>query len=146
MPPLDRDEARFAAFLARLQEHSRSSGVPLDTQKQSLLKILHGLANYAAERVPDEYDTVGELTVAAYRTLDANADRLATLLHDSLDAAGVAHRVQKAGSLLSVFFTTDPEIPIFDYDGVAATETWRFAPFFHALLDGRDTPPRSAAK
>lgn len=79
-----------------------------------------------------------------YAKLDANADRIATLLTEALTAAGVGHRVQKAGNLLSVFFTTDPEIPVFDYAGVSATETWRFAPFFHALLERGVYPPPSA--
>jgi glutamate-1-semialdehyde 2,1-aminomutase len=78
-----------------------------------------------------------------YRALDDNADRLATLLTDALDAAGVAHRVQRAGSMLSVFFT-DSGDPIVDYPGVKATETWRFAPFFHALLERGVYPPPSA--
>ncbi|MDH3061583.1 aminotransferase class III-fold pyridoxal phosphate-dependent enzyme, partial [Gordonia alkanivorans] len=79
-----------------------------------------------------------------YNKLDANADRLAGLLTESLTAAGVSHRVQKAGNLLSVFFTTDPEIPIVDYAGVNATQTWRFAPFFHALLERGVYAPPSA--
>ncbi|MDS1114641.1 glutamate-1-semialdehyde 2,1-aminomutase [Gordonia westfalica] len=79
-----------------------------------------------------------------YNKLDANADRLAGLLTESLAAAGVSHRVQKAGNLLSVFFTSAPEIPIFDYTGVNATETWRFAPFFHALLERGVYAPPSA--
>ena len=36
------------------------------------------------------------------------------------------------------------DLIIFDYDGVAATETWRFAPFFHALLEQGIYPPPSA--
>ncbi|AZZ79694.1 glutamate-1-semialdehyde-2,1-aminomutase [Gordonia alkanivorans] len=79
-----------------------------------------------------------------YNKLDANADRLAGLLTESLTAAGVSHRVQKAGNLLSVFFTTAPEIPIVDYAGVNATQTWRFAPFFHALLERGVYAPPSA--
>ncbi|MHC3001967.1 glutamate-1-semialdehyde 2,1-aminomutase [Gordonia sp. GN26] len=79
-----------------------------------------------------------------YNKLDANADRLAGLLTEALTAAGVGHRVQKAGNLLSVFFTTAPEIPVFDYAGVNATETWRFAPFFHALLERGVYAPPSA--
>ncbi|MEO9326868.1 glutamate-1-semialdehyde 2,1-aminomutase [Gordonia aurantiaca] len=82
--------------------------------------------------------------VEVYRRLDANADRLAALLTDALMAAGVSHRVQKAGNLLSVFFTTDPQTPIVDYAGVNATETWRFAPFFHALLERGVYAPPSA--
>ncbi|GAC55757.1 glutamate-1-semialdehyde 2,1-aminomutase [Gordonia amicalis] len=79
-----------------------------------------------------------------YSKLDANADRLAGLLTEALTAAGVGHRVQKAGNLLSVFFTTAPEIPIFDYASVNATQTWRFAPFFHALLERGVYAPPSA--
>ncbi|MGV9713288.1 glutamate-1-semialdehyde 2,1-aminomutase [Gordonia sp. NPDC003424] len=79
-----------------------------------------------------------------YRTLDANADRLAGLLTDALDAEGVGHRVQRAGNMLSVFFTDRPDTRIDDYAAVKATETWRFAPFFHALLDRGVYPPPSA--
>jgi glutamate-1-semialdehyde 2,1-aminomutase len=31
-----------------------------------------------------------------------------------------------------------------DFDGAAASETWRFPPFFHALLDAGVYPPPSA--
>ncbi|MEP9390688.1 glutamate-1-semialdehyde 2,1-aminomutase [Gordonia sp. VNK1] len=79
-----------------------------------------------------------------YATLDANADRLADLLTTALTEAGVEHRVQKAGNLLSVFFGTPADRPITDYAAVKATETWRFAPFFHALLDAGVYPPPSA--
>ncbi|GAA2064126.1 glutamate-1-semialdehyde 2,1-aminomutase [Williamsia deligens] len=79
-----------------------------------------------------------------YRKLDANAERLGGLITDALTAEGVAHRVQFAGSMLSVFFTTATETPVVDYAGVKATETWRFAPFFHALLERGVYPPPSA--
>ncbi|MEE4025427.1 glutamate-1-semialdehyde 2,1-aminomutase [Gordonia sp. PKS22-38] len=87
--------------------------------------------------------TLRAADAAAYRTLDDNADRLSALLTDALNAAGVAHRVQRAGSMLSVFFT-DSSDQIVDYAGVKATETWRFAPFFHALLDRGVYAPPSA--
>lgn len=90
--------------------------------------------------------TLRSADAAVYRALDANADRLAGLLTDALTEAGVAHRVQQAGNLLSVFFTTPDaaDVPIIDYAGVKATQTWRFAPFFHALLDAGVYPPPSA--
>jgi glutamate-1-semialdehyde 2,1-aminomutase len=78
---------------------------------------------------------------AVYATLDANADRLARLLGDALSAQGVAHRVQRAGNMLSVFFTDDD---VHDYAGAQAAQTWRFPPFFHALLDRGVYPPPSA--
>ncbi|AZG48014.1 glutamate-1-semialdehyde 2,1-aminomutase [Gordonia insulae] len=87
--------------------------------------------------------TLRHADAQTYTALDANADRLATLLTEALTTEGVAHRVQKAGNLLSVFFTEQTE-PLTDYAGVKATETWRFAPFFHALLERGVYPPPSA--
>ncbi|TKG73655.1 glutamate-1-semialdehyde 2,1-aminomutase [Prauserella endophytica] len=76
-----------------------------------------------------------------YRALDANARRLGDLFGRALTAEGVPHTVAYAGNLVSVFFT---EQPVHDYAGAAAAETWRFAPFFHALLDGGVYAPPSA--
>ena len=78
---------------------------------------------------------------AVYAALDANADRLAGLLGEALSAAGVAHRVARAGNFLSVFFT---EEPVSDFAAARASETFRFAPFFHALLDAGVYAPPSA--
>ena len=78
---------------------------------------------------------------AAYATLDANADTLADLLTGALTAAGVTHRVQRAGNMLSVFFTDEPVV---DFATAKTAETWRFPPFFHALLDAGVYPPCSA--
>ncbi|MFT4086812.1 MAG: glutamate-1-semialdehyde 2,1-aminomutase [Gordonia sp. (in: high G+C Gram-positive bacteria)] len=94
-------------------------------------------------------------TADVYAALDANAHRLGDLISEALTAAGVAHRVQYAGNLVSVFFL-DPSTasggsaelastePIVDYAAVKATQTWRFPPFFHALLAGGVYPPPSA--
>ncbi|MGA5461755.1 glutamate-1-semialdehyde 2,1-aminomutase [Mycobacterium sp. NPDC050041] len=76
-----------------------------------------------------------------YAALDANADRLAGLLTGALSDAGVAHRIQRGGNMLSVFFT-DEEVG--DFAAARAAETWRFPPFFHALLDAGIYPPPSA--
>ncbi len=78
---------------------------------------------------------------AVYAALDAAADRLAGLLADALNAAGVAHRVARAGNFLSVFFT---EKPVTDFASARASETFRFPPFFHALLDAGVYAPPSA--
>ena len=66
------------------------------------------------------------------------------MLGEALDAAGVGHQVQFAGNLVSVFFTDDPSTPITNYDQVRATQTHRFAPFFHAMPDAGVYPPPSA--
>ncbi|PRY43426.1 glutamate-1-semialdehyde 2,1-aminomutase [Umezawaea tangerina] len=78
---------------------------------------------------------------AVYRALDANATRLGALFADALTAAGVEHRVQFAGNLVSVFFTADEVV---DYAGAQAAQTWRFPPFFHALLERGVYAPPSA--
>lgn len=78
---------------------------------------------------------------SVYAALDANADRLAALLTDALTNAAVPHVIQRAGNMLSVFFT---DAPVTDFAAARATQTWRYAPFFHALLDAGVYPPCSA--
>ncbi len=78
---------------------------------------------------------------AVYAALDANADLLATLLGRALTEAGVEHRVQRAGSMLSVFFA---ETPVRNYASARAAQTWRFPPFFHELLRRGVYAPPSA--
>lgn len=78
---------------------------------------------------------------AAYARLDANADRLDALLSEALSKESVPHVIQRAGNMLSVFFT---DAPVTDFAGARATQTWRFPPFFHALLDAGVYPPCSA--
>ncbi len=78
---------------------------------------------------------------AVYRALDAHADRLSALITEALSAAGLAHRLARAGNMLSVFFTDEP---VTDFAAARATETWRYPPFFHALLDAGVYPPPSA--
>lgn len=78
---------------------------------------------------------------AVYAALDKNADRLSGLLGDALTEAGVTHRVQRGGNMLSVFFSAEP---VTDFATARASETWRFPPFFHALLEAGIYPPPSA--
>ncbi|WP_409489931.1 glutamate-1-semialdehyde 2,1-aminomutase [Amycolatopsis sp. cmx-11-12] len=78
---------------------------------------------------------------AVYAALDANAKRLGDLFDRSLTEAGVAHTVQYAGNLVSVFFS---ETPVTNYPGAQAAETWRYPAFFHALLDNGVYGPPSA--
>jgi glutamate-1-semialdehyde 2,1-aminomutase len=78
---------------------------------------------------------------AVYAALDANADRLAGLFGTALTDAGVAHQVQRGGNMLSVFFA---DTPVTDFASARASQTWRFPPFFHALLDAGVYPPPSA--
>ncbi|HLR98482.1 MAG TPA: glutamate-1-semialdehyde 2,1-aminomutase [Mycolicibacillus parakoreensis] len=85
--------------------------------------------------------TLRNATPEVYATLDAAADRLAGLISAELTKAGVAHQIPRAGNMLSVFFT---DTPVTDFATARASATWRFAPFFHALLAAGVYPPCSA--
>jgi glutamate-1-semialdehyde 2,1-aminomutase len=85
--------------------------------------------------------TLRACTPAVYARLDTAAARVGRLASDALDAAGVAHRLQTAGNLFSVFFT-DREVR--DYDDARTQQAWRYPAFFHALLDRGVYPPPSA--
>jgi glutamate-1-semialdehyde 2,1-aminomutase len=78
---------------------------------------------------------------AVYSALDANADRLAGLFSEALTNAGVPHQIPRAGNMLSVFFS---ETPVNDFASARASQTWRYPPFFHALLNAGVYPPCSA--
>ncbi|WP_390620316.1 glutamate-1-semialdehyde 2,1-aminomutase [Corynebacterium provencense] len=74
-----------------------------------------------------------------YRTLNANADRLSSLISAALSAEGVVHHIQRAESMLSVRFAEGRGR---NFDDMQAADTFRYAPFFHALLDaGVYAPP-----
>ncbi|MHA6792558.1 glutamate-1-semialdehyde 2,1-aminomutase [Pseudonocardia bannensis] len=85
--------------------------------------------------------TLRHADASVYAALDANSARLGGMIGDALTAEGVAHRVQYAGNLVSVFFTADE---VHDYAGAQAAQTWRFPAFFHALLERGVYPPPSA--
>ncbi|MEB3069834.1 glutamate-1-semialdehyde 2,1-aminomutase [[Mycobacterium] vasticus] len=76
--------------------------------------------------------TLRAADAGVYAALDAGADRLTALLSEALTEAGVAHQIPRAGSMFSVFFTDQP---VTDFAAARASDTWRFPPFFHALLD-----------
>ena len=66
-----------------------------------------------------------------YAWVDKAAGELSALAGDALAAAGVAHRVQHAGSMFSVFFGPDE---VTDYDSARRQDTFRYTGFFHAML------------
>ncbi|WP_459248251.1 glutamate-1-semialdehyde 2,1-aminomutase [Streptomyces youssoufiensis] len=77
---------------------------------------------------------------AAYGTVDAVSQEVRGLVARALDQAGVAHRVQVAGNMFSVFFT-DADAVV-DYAGARAQEAYRFTAFFHSMLaQGVYLPP-----
>lgn len=76
---------------------------------------------------------------STYTTLQSNADRLSSLISEALTREGVAHHMQRATTMLSVRFA---EGQGHNFAEMQAADTFRYAPFFHALLDnGVFAPP-----
>jgi glutamate-1-semialdehyde 2,1-aminomutase len=83
--------------------------------------------------------TLQHCTPDLYPHLDATAAKVGRLVSDALAEAGVVHSLATAGNLFSIFFS--PEAPL-DYDQARTQEAWRYAAFFHAMLDrGVYLPP-----
>ena len=83
--------------------------------------------------------TLRHCTDEVYAQLDATAATVARLTTEALAAEGVAHRVNTAGSLFSVFFT---DAPVTDYATATTQEAFRYSAFFHAMLSqGVYLPP-----
>ena len=76
---------------------------------------------------------------SVYARLDAVADQLSAAVSSALSGEGVEHSVQRAGNLFSFAFSpTKPR----NYDDVRSQQAFRYAPFFHAMLDaGVSLPP-----
>ncbi|SNS91078.1 glutamate-1-semialdehyde 2,1-aminomutase [Streptosporangium subroseum] len=74
-----------------------------------------------------------------YDRVDAAALIIGRAVADSLAAAGVPHRLQRAGSLFSIFFTEDQ---VTDFAGAQKQNVTAHRAFFHAMLDqGVYLPP-----
>ncbi|MFT8394875.1 glutamate-1-semialdehyde 2,1-aminomutase [Propionibacterium sp.] len=76
--------------------------------------------------------TLGLMDDQAYNKLDATADKVAAIVHSALDAAGVAHQLNKVSNLFSVFLTDQPVV---DFASASTQDHEAFARFFHAALD-----------
>ncbi|MGW2354612.1 glutamate-1-semialdehyde 2,1-aminomutase [Actinacidiphila glaucinigra] len=76
---------------------------------------------------------------AVYETVDSVAAEVSGLVTAALAKEGVAHRLQTAGNMFSVFFTEDR---VTNYDEARKQEAFRFTAFFHAMLaQGVYLPP-----
>ncbi|WBU37176.1 glutamate-1-semialdehyde 2,1-aminomutase [Homoserinibacter sp. YIM 151385] len=83
--------------------------------------------------------TLRNASAEVYERVNRAADTVAGALGEALAAAGVAHRISRAGSLFSVAFR---EGEVRDYDDVRDQESWRYAPFFSSMLEqGVSLPP-----
>lgn len=76
---------------------------------------------------------------AAYEKVNAVSAELRGLVGAALGKEGVAHTVQNASNMFSVFFTDEP---VRNYDDAKAQESFRFTAFFHSMLSqGVYLPP-----
>jgi glutamate-1-semialdehyde 2,1-aminomutase len=83
--------------------------------------------------------TLRAADAAVYAHLNAVADRLSAGVSAALAAEGVEHIVQRAGNLFSFAFAG---APLRNYADAKAQATFRYPPFFHAMLDaGVNLPP-----
>lgn len=83
--------------------------------------------------------TLRGATPEVYAHVDRVAGAVSSALGAALAAEGVEHRISHAGNLFSVAFRADP---VRTYDDAKAQQAWRYAPFFHAMLDaGVSLPP-----
>jgi glutamate-1-semialdehyde 2,1-aminomutase len=74
-----------------------------------------------------------------YEQLDRVSTAVAKLATDALTAAGVPHRLSKAGNMFSIFFT---DRDVTNFDDARTQDAGAFKAFFHAMLaSGVYLPP-----
>lgn len=83
--------------------------------------------------------TLGELTQAVYKRIDLLAAELETGLANAAKSAGVPVKINRAGSLLTLFFTSKNVI---NYDFAKRADTAAFSRYFRRMLErGVYLPP-----
>ncbi len=83
--------------------------------------------------------TLEHCTPEVYGSVDRAAATVARLVSEALDAHGVAHRINRAGSLFSVFFC---DHAVVDYATATRQSVARYRVFFHEMLSrGVYLPP-----
>jgi glutamate-1-semialdehyde 2,1-aminomutase len=84
--------------------------------------------------------TLRGCTEDVYAHLDDVSGRVSSAAHEALDAVGVPHLVNHAGSMFSVFFTSRDAVT--DYDAAREQDLPAFRAFFHEMLArGVHLPP-----
>jgi glutamate-1-semialdehyde 2,1-aminomutase len=83
-------------------------------------------------------------TDAVYDHLTSTGDVIKAATTAALDAAGVPHVVQSAGTMFSVFFTEGRDGAVRDFADASHTDADAYAAFFHAMLDAGVYLPPSA--
>ncbi len=88
--------------------------------------------------------TLRHCTPDVYDRLNSAAQTIGALVGDAFTAAGVAHRVQFAGNLFSIFFTEDEVVDFAGAQAAQGPNSARYAAFFHSMLDSGVYLPPSA--
>ncbi|WP_424448920.1 glutamate-1-semialdehyde 2,1-aminomutase [Microbacterium arborescens] len=79
-----------------------------------------------------------------YARIGRAADTVSGAASAALDAAGMPHVVQRAGTLFSVFFGAEVAAGVPDYETATRQDAGAYAAFFHAMLDAGVALPPSA--
>ena len=133
MMELAEDPERLAQFAQRLQDVGKASGDDSLQQRKSLLELMHGLANYAAERKPAELDAV--LDSMAGAAAQMSPDMLLSLITDPPPMpGGGGARMDLASELQSRL--TDDMVSKFLADNIVKDRgaSNRLATAFHTLV------------
>lgn len=133
MLALTDDPERLAQFAERLQNLGKASGDDSLQQRKSLVEMMHGLANFAAERKPDDLNKV--LDTMAGAAAQMSPDMLLSLITEPPPAAGgQGERMDLARELQSRL--TDDMISRFLVDNVVKDHgaSTRLASAFQTLV------------
>jgi hypothetical protein len=133
MMALAEDPERLAQFAQRLQDVGKASGDDSLQQRKSLLELMHGLANYAAERKPAELNSVLDSMAGAAAQL--SPDMLLTLITDPPPMPGGGGARMDLASELQARLTDDM-VSKFLVDNIVKDRgaSNRLATAFHTLV------------
>lgn len=137
MMALTQDPGRLAQFAQTLQDVGRASGDDSIQQRKSLVELMHGLANYAADRKPEELNAV--LNSMAGAAAQMSPDMLLTLITDPPPMpSGSGPRMDLAGELQARL--TDEMLTKFLVDNVVKDRgaSHRLAAAFQTLVPDPD--------
>ena len=133
MMALAEDSGKLAQFAQKVQEVGKASGDDSIQQRKSLLELMHGLANYTAEREPHQLDAVLDKMAGAAAQL--SPDMLLTLITDPPPLpGGSGPRMDLAGELQARL--TDEMLTKFLVDNIVKDRgaTNRLATAFQTLV------------
>ncbi|MGZ0086588.1 glutamate-1-semialdehyde 2,1-aminomutase [Caldibacillus thermoamylovorans] len=85
------------------------------------------------------YETLRQLTPEVYEELGRKAARLANGLHQAAEKYGIPHTINRAGSMIGFFFTSEPVI---NYETAKTSDLELFAAYYREMAnEGVFLPP-----